>query len=219
MRAISIRDFFDKKEVVEGYTGEWNASDVNFKIINSLHTKKSVLSLGCGAGREVKALVAKGLRVTAIDISENMIKRSREIEAAAKYFCEDAVDFAKNNKNQLKFDYIIGLFSLLNYIKKKERREFVENLYNMLNKKWKIIFEVRRFDDAKFSDILKAFIAPFFALFFGQIKNYEIGDVWCREVGSWKTWTCSHLLTQNQLKKLFKGFKFTINKTQVCLEK
>ena len=217
---MNVKEFFEREDIIEGYKS-WNPKApnyVNFNIIQSLKPNKSVLSLGCGGGREVKSLVEKGMNVTAIDISKGMIDKSKEIEPKANYFCEDAVIFARRNKGKLKFDYIIGLWSFLNLIKKEDRRELIENLYKMLKKDGTMIFEVRKFDEI-FKVLIKVLVAPLFALFFGEIKDYEFGDVWGRDIGSWTRWIKTHSYTNSQLKKLFNKFDVLINNSQIYIRR
>jgi len=96
-----------KDELYTNYNGS-NPSDKQYeKIVNSLGQNKTVLSLGCGEGREVKALVKCSHKVTAIDSSERMIESSKRLEPNAEYLVSDVVDFAAENTNR-KFDKIIG---------------------------------------------------------------------------------------------------------------
>lgn len=91
-----------------------------------------VLSAGCGPGREVKMLVAKKCKVTAIDRSKNMIDKSRKFEPHAKYLLGDIVNY----QNKEKYDQIFCLFNTMNYLGTLERRkEFIGNSFNNLKKK------------------------------------------------------------------------------------
>lgn len=181
------------KEVYSCY----NADDLNLQIINSINSGKSILALGCGAGREVKLLVEKGNKVIAIDISDKMIKKSKLLEPNAEHICVDAVKYAEENKNTPKFDYILGLYNLFSYIKKKDRKEFIKNLTSMLNKDGQIIFVVTYIE--RWQDIIKSFIAVMYS------EWEEWGDVYDR-----KNYYKSHLFTKAQLKKLFKEYKYTL---------
>ena len=121
-----------KDELYTNYDGS-NPSDKQYeKIVNSFGRGKTILSLGCGEGREVKGLVKCGHKVTAIDSSEKMIESSRKAEPNAEYFVSDVVDFAANNTHR-KFDRIIGLFSLYNYIgAPAQRKNLAKNLPKLL---------------------------------------------------------------------------------------
>ncbi len=198
-----LKDFFDK--TTEHYL-EYKPNDRHLKLINSLDLKKKkVLSLGCGSGREVRELVKRGFNVTAIDFSVQMIKESKQIEPKAIYFCEDVVDFAERNKKTLKFDYILGLFSLLNYIPRQKRAEFVKNLYAMLSPRGKIVFELRRVTD-RWQDIVKVFIN------YIRYPTREFGDVWCEGY-------FGHHFTKRQIKHIFMGYNYRLNKNWITVLK
>ena len=199
-----VKNFFNKSEVVNNYRNNYKKGNINLKILKSLKNNSKVLSLGCGGGREVRELLKKECKVTALDICENMVNQSNEIEQNANYFCIDAVDFSKENKNKLKFDYILGLFSFLSYIEKEDRKELINNLYIMLNKDGKMYFEVRKVND-RWKDILKVF----YFWVFGKPK--EFGDIFQE--------CYSHHYTTKQLKLLFKPYKHLIKNNLIILKK
>jgi len=197
-----IKNYFDNH--TEDYK-KWKYGDKFENFIFSLEPGKRTLSLGCGAGREVKTLLAINHQVTAIDISGGMIRSSIITNPTAQHICIDAVDFARENKDILKFDYILGLFSFLNYIKLKDRRELIDNLYSMLDENGKIVFEFRKVDD-RAQDFFKVLLSFFFR------KTEEFGDIIEKE------WT-SHHYTENQIKKLFEGYNFELNGNWIKLIK
>lgn len=165
------------------------------KIIRDLEPNKVVLSLGCGAGREVAELLKHGHKVTAIDVSGEMIQRSILTNPKANHYCMDCIEFAQMF-NHLKFDYIIGLFSFLNYIKKEDRKELIKNLYGMLNEGGRImIFELRRVTD-RWQDVLKVIY-----YYWLSGLEYEFGDIPQHH-------NINHHYTKKQLKKLFEGFNW-----------
>ena len=95
-----------------------------------------VLSVGCGAGREVKYLVRElNCDVTALDYDNDMIESSIELEPNAEYFCEDALKFIRNEE----YDYIVCLWNTINFLKKEERKKLIEVCYRNLKNKGKLI--------------------------------------------------------------------------------
>ena len=67
-----------------------------------------------------------------------------------------------------------------------------------------------------FKDSLKLWIAPIFALFLGQLRDYRFGDDYSNRYGNWIR---SHNYTRQEISKYFKGydieFKKLRNQTQV----
>lgn len=53
----------------------------------------SVLDYGCGAGRVTLDLLRRGCRVTAYDVSQNMLSRAEEKAAALNFVSLDSVEF------------------------------------------------------------------------------------------------------------------------------
>jgi len=198
---LSLNEFFNAESYVKGYSKYKNLQDINLKILKRIN-HKSVLSLGCGSGREARELVKNNNKVIGIDIAKKLIASSKIIEPHARYFCCDAVDFARKNKDKLKFDYILGLYSLFNYIKKEDRKELIENLFSMLNTGGKIILEVRWWND-RWQDILKCCYYYFF--------NKEFGDI--------SQTILAHHYTRNQIKELLEEFDFSINGSVICIIK
>ena len=50
---------------------------------------RSVFEIGCGGGRDTRALVDVAGRVVALDISANSIERARTVAPAAEFHCQD----------------------------------------------------------------------------------------------------------------------------------
>jgi len=210
MKEKTQKEFFNEDS--KGLYAEYSEGDFNLGLIKLLKNNKKTLSLGCGGGREVKELVLKGHEVMGIGFSENLIKQSEKIEPRVKYFCVDAIEFARNNKNKLKFDYILGLFSFLNYIEKDLRREFIENLMKMTEDGGEVIFEIRKIND-RVKDLIKVFLAPFLALKFGN--KWEFGDVYSFKD---KEYTLCHHYTNLQVKKLLRGYNYRLRGTVIRIK-
>ena len=98
--------------------------------IRIVKPNSKVLSAGCGAGREVKFLVRElNCKVTALDISKNMIEMSKKIEPKAKYIQGDMASFLSEEK----FDHIVCLWNTINFIPNLTlRKKFIHTCYNNL---------------------------------------------------------------------------------------
>ena len=197
---MKSKEYWNKFAEAGDVYSSYNPDDIQLNVLNNIKGKR-VLSLGCGAGREVKLLVENNNNVVAVDISDVMIEKSKAIEPKGEYFCEDAVTFAEKNKDGLKFDYIIGLYSFLGYIPKQDRRRLIDNLLSMLKDNGMIIFTLPRIE--RWQDIAKTMIAWFY------IGWQEWGDVFNKD----NYW--SHHFTGKQLLKLLEGYNFTINEKMV----
>ncbi len=204
----SITEFYDERAEAGDYL-EYKEGDINLKIIRSLKKDKIILSLGCGAGREVMELkkITSPENIVAIDISEKMIKKSEKLNPKVLHYHTDAVDFARfhNFLNPFKFDYILGLFSFLNLIKREDRKELIKNLYNMLSEGGEMIFEVRMWND-RWQDVIKCIY------YYLTRKGKEFGDI--PQVHS-----RTHHFTKKQLKELFKDYNYDIDKNIVRVRK
>ncbi|PIN93518.1 hypothetical protein COU54_02450 [Candidatus Pacearchaeota archaeon CG10_big_fil_rev_8_21_14_0_10_31_24] len=79
MKVIPAKEHAKNHKYIEEHFS-YPIGDKNKNLIDELENGKSVLSMGCGSGREVRLLVKKKMRVTAVDYSRRMIDESRERE-------------------------------------------------------------------------------------------------------------------------------------------
>jgi ubiquinone/menaquinone biosynthesis C-methylase UbiE len=87
-----------------------------------------VLDVGCGAGiPTARYLVKKGLKVTGIDISEQMLQMARQNVPEAEFLKKDMMqlDFDDN-----KFDGIISVYALF-HVPKQEHFKIFQNFYRI----------------------------------------------------------------------------------------
>lgn len=210
MREKNIQEYYNETDIVKGYGQEYDPSSLYARIVTSLIPGKRILSLGCGGGREVRLLVRSKGKVTAVDFAEEMIKQSKKIEPRAKYYCMDAVEFVKKNRKKTKFDYILGLFTFLCYIKKKDRKEFVKGLMEMLDKDGEAIFTVHYISNT-WKDFIKFLIGPIMALYLKE--EYEFGDAYFNL--STGVYTIAHHFTKRQIRKLFRDYDCKIRRNEI----
>jgi SAM-dependent methyltransferase len=216
IKGMDVKTLFEDNKRVEDCLVYKTKRDPNLELIDELNSGKKILSLGCGGGREVKELVQRKHKVTAIDLSENMIISSKKIEPNAEYFCADAVEFAREKGFKLKFDYILGLYAFLGYVDKWLMRGLIKDLMQMLNEGGSFVLELRRVTESP-KYIFKSLIAPFFAIYFRQ--SWSFGDVYGRNAHALhEGWHKGHHFTERELKKLFNGYDLKINFNKVYVK-
>lgn len=213
IKSKSIREYYNDEPIVKGYEKGYEKSSLYPEIINSLKKGSRVLSLGCGGGREVMLLLKRKQQVTAVDFAENMISQSRKLAPQADYFCEDAVSFAERNKNKMKFDYILGLFTFLCYIKRKDRQVFIDNTMSMLKPDGTAIFTVHYVMNG-WKDFIKSLVAPPFAWYFEG--RYEFGDT-CFNLTAGNC-TIAHHFTRGQIRKLFRKYDIRLEGNKIFVK-
>ena len=122
-RQISVRDAFDRH--AETYDerfsnhelGETIRSDV-WKITDTVFAStRSLLDLGCGTGEDAIHYAARGLQVTAVDVSDQMLTRLKLKALAAGLTTE--IHYMRSEMNQYcpehrQFDGIISNFGAIN---------------------------------------------------------------------------------------------------------
>jgi len=89
--------------------------------------KKTLLELGAGAGQDSKFFMDCGLKVTAVDLSREMVKKCRE-----KGIDAYELDFYNLSALNKKYDCIWSMNSLL-HIPKSDLPKVLKNIDNVLN--------------------------------------------------------------------------------------
>ena len=96
---------YDNESFVKGAIGECDfiESEISF------NKKCRILDIGCGTGRHSIELASRGYNVTAVDLSESMLKRAKE-KASAKNL---TIDFQKQDARNLLFSKEFDLAIML----------------------------------------------------------------------------------------------------------
>jgi 2-polyprenyl-3-methyl-5-hydroxy-6-metoxy-1,4-benzoquinol methylase len=119
--------------------------------------EESICEVGCGEGRDAINLALKGFQVTGVDISEQALKKCREIasEKGAKVTWLQANATIEISK---KYDWVYSMATLHMLVEDHDRQAFLNSLYKMLSKKGHLLLVTK--GDGKFemkTDIKTAF--------------------------------------------------------------
>lgn len=101
----------------------------------NLEAQSSVLDMACGAGRHAIAFANKGFKVTAVDLSQRLIKEARKnaLDAGVNinFVLSDILDYETN----LQFDLAVNLFTSIGYFENDdENYAVIKKAYSLLKK-------------------------------------------------------------------------------------
>jgi SAM-dependent methyltransferase len=130
------KDWFNSEYYLKVYShrNEQEAERLAELIIsNTLINKGScILDMACGSGRHSIAFARKGFKVTAVDLSENLLseaKKNSSLEGVQiKFFLSDIREFTSENK----FHLAMNLFTSIGYFDKDEENFDVFSKANLL---------------------------------------------------------------------------------------
>ncbi|MFO7526194.1 MAG: class I SAM-dependent methyltransferase [Ignavibacteriaceae bacterium] len=131
------KDWFETKEYLNVYRhrNEGEAEDLVNIILNNVRLSKSgkVLDMACGTGRHSILFAKKGFKVTAVDLSKNMLSAARKKAESEKL----KIDFIQSDlrffANSGRFDLAINLFTSFGYFETDEENfEIFNTAYNHL---------------------------------------------------------------------------------------
>lgn len=131
------KDWFETKEYLNVYRhrNEGEAEDLVNIILNNVRLSKSgkVLDMACGTGRHSILFAKKGFKVTAVDLSKNMLSAARKKAEAENL----KIDFIQSDlrffANSGRFDLAINLFTSFGYFETDEENfEIFNTAYNHL---------------------------------------------------------------------------------------
>ena len=110
-------------------------------IIDKLKVSKKILEAACGTGGITKILAEYNYKVTAFDLSEDMLMRAYEKlkqSPMVRLLNQNMVDFQIDDR----FDAAICCCDGVNYLNKEEVKSFFERIYNHLEAGSKFIFDI-----------------------------------------------------------------------------
>jgi ubiquinone/menaquinone biosynthesis C-methylase UbiE len=120
--------------------------DVDYKkwtsfIMKRIEGKRKILEAACGTGGITKLLADNNYKVTAFDLSEDMLMRAYEKlrrSPMVRLLNQNMVDFKIDDK----FDAAICCCDGINYLKSEEAASFFKRVYDHLNEGSKFIFDI-----------------------------------------------------------------------------
>ena len=107
-----------------------------------------MVELGCGNGRDAVFFAGQGLRVTALDMSQEAIAQlqSRNLDSA-EFLCGDFVNSDVHQPDS--YDYAYSRFTI-HSINRNQEQVLLGNLFRGLRPKGKLFIEVRGVNDPLF---------------------------------------------------------------------
>lgn len=130
-------DSKDLKDTYDKIAGQWHKDhqaddwwqEATDLFISHLKPSATVLDVGCGGGTKSRYLLSKGLKVTGIDFSENLLVIAKREVPQAKFILLDLYNLDKLEK---KFD---GIFmqAVLLHIPKKDAEKVLRKAVQKLN--------------------------------------------------------------------------------------
>ena len=119
----SFKDYAEYYDLI--YKDKDYVKEVDFlEEIFGENKPKNILEVGCGTGSYTKILLEMRYGVTAVDISEDMLKIARE-KCACKFINGDIRNITINEK----FDACIAMFAVMGYI--TENSDIIKTLDNI----------------------------------------------------------------------------------------
>lgn len=110
-------------------------------IMDKLNGKRKILEAACGTGSVTKLLAENNYKVTAFDLSEDMLMRAYEKlkrSPMVRFLNQNMVDFKIDDK----FDAVICCCDGINYLTREEVSLFFERVYHHLSEDSKFIFDM-----------------------------------------------------------------------------
>lgn len=110
-------------------------------IINKAGSSRKILEAACGTGSITRFLAENNYRVTAFDLSQDMLMRAYDKlgrSPGVKLLNMDMTSFKIDDK----FDAAICCCDGINYITENQVKQFFNNVYNHLNDNSKFVFDM-----------------------------------------------------------------------------
>lgn len=143
----TLAEYYDELDIV---------NEKNNEVIDKLLKKykvKTVLDMTCGTGVQVEYLLKKGYKVTASDLTKEML------DIAKKKFPN--IEFHQGDMRTAKygeFDAVITIFCAIGHLTKEDFEKAIKNISNNLNKNGIYIFDIFNMDFMKKNFVNHEFI-------------------------------------------------------------
>ncbi len=111
-----------------------------------MESKKNLIELGCGNGRDSLFFASKGIHVTGIDISKNAINMLNKVNTyeGTRFLCEDFS--GESDIFCVQYDYCYSRFTL-HAINEIQEQNTLRNAWNALKKEGLFFIEARSIND------------------------------------------------------------------------
>lgn len=206
-KAANFKDSEVKREIVSRFSED---AEVEYYTRPSLkkeeaellkNLKGSILDIGCASGRVPFMLAQRGLKITAIDISQNMIQKAKSVQkrlklSNIKFIKADVQEFNTANK----FDNVLCIFNVFSYFTSDhDRVKVLKKMRSFLKPNGKLFITVNH----KFywRSILK--LVPLYLIGKFFKKDFSFGDSYNSPMftGS-KRAIFQHFFSKRELKSL-----------------
>jgi len=108
-------------------------------LLPHLPEQAKVLDLCCGTGQIMQKLLAKGFRVTGLDLSENMLEFAKQNASSGNFVVDDARSFSVSSTFQGVYSTHSSLNHILNF---HELTNVFQNVYNALVENGIFVFDM-----------------------------------------------------------------------------
>jgi ubiquinone/menaquinone biosynthesis C-methylase UbiE len=98
---------------------------------------RKAIDFGCGTGRSTRFLKKCGFDAVGIDISQDMIKKAKELDPDGGYRLNTDNDFKQFEKNN--YDLILAVFTFDNIPDVEKRIKLLKGLSSLLNKEGRMV--------------------------------------------------------------------------------
>lgn len=107
-------------------------------IFENIHKPKKILEIGCGTGNYTKILIERGYDMTALDLSESMLKTAKE-KCTCKFIKGNIRDVSINDR----FDACIAMFAVMGYVtENSDIIKALKNIHRHLKENGLFVFDV-----------------------------------------------------------------------------
>ena len=147
----SSKSYYERPNVVQGYLNDqpwlWPEEEMILKRYEAYISGKSVLDIGCGAGRITIALKALTKDYTGIDYSEGMVNACKKRFESLKFLHCDASDMTVFDNES--FDFVFFTFNGIDCMSHEKRMTILKEIYRILKYGGVFAFSTHNLDDRR----------------------------------------------------------------------